>query len=95
MELLELCLENDLYEESSTVLKVPLDKLIAIEHVLLLGELHVVGDVLQDLGHEHEAALNVGRRLLLNNAHLVGRHDGRVDEAEEEDGADGPDVVLD
>ena len=55
----------------------------------------MVGDVLQDLGHEHEAALNVGRRLLLNNAHLVGRHDGRVDEAEEEDGADGPDVVLD
>ena len=50
---------------------------------------------LQDFRHEHEAALDVGGRLFLHDAHLVGRDDGGVDEPQEEDGAHGANVVLD
>ena len=62
--------------------------------MLLLRELDVVGDVLQDLGHEHQAALDVLRRLLLDDTHLEGGDDGGVDEPQEHDGAHGADVAL-
>ena len=89
-----LAVRGDLDEEAPAGLKVPAHKVVKDDHVVLLGKLDVVGDVLQDLGHEHEAALDVGRRLVLYNAHLHRRHDGRVDEAQEHDGAHGANVRL-
>jgi hypothetical protein len=54
----------------------------------------MVGNVLQDLRHQHQASFDVLRRLLLNDAHLKRGNDGRVDEPQEHDGADGADVAL-
>ena len=85
----------NLDKESSATLEVPLDKLIETEHVLFLGELYMVGNVLKDLGHEHQSTLDGGGWLLLDNAHLIGRDDGRVDEPEEENRPHCPDIVLD
>ena len=90
-----LAVGGDLDEEVAASLEVSLDELVEAEHVLLLGELDVVGDVLEDLGHEHETALDGGGRLLLHDPHLVGRDDGGGDEAEEEHRAHCTDVVLD
>ena len=44
-----LAVRRDLDKESSAGFKVPLDKLVEHEHVLLLGKLHVVSNILQDL----------------------------------------------
>jgi hypothetical protein len=46
-------------EEPPSRLKVAPDEVVEADHVLLLRELDVVSDVLQDLGHEHQAALDV------------------------------------
>ena len=43
-------------------------------HVLLLGEEHVIGDVLHDLAHERQASLHARRRLLVDDARLARRH---------------------
>ncbi len=85
---------RDLNEKSSAGLEIFAYEIVEANHVILLAKVHVIGDVLQDLGHEHEAAFDVGRRLLLHNAHFVRRHDRRVDEPEEHDGADGSNVAL-
>ena len=45
-------------EDVAAHLEVSPDELVEAEHVLLLGELNVVGDVLEDLGHEHQVALD-------------------------------------
>ena len=87
-------MRKNLNEKSSSGFKVASDKVIEADHVLLLGELDVIGDVLQDLWHQHQPAFDVLRRLLLDNAHLEGRDDGGVDEAEEHDRSDGSDVTL-
>lgn len=58
----------------SSSLEVGAQKVIEGQHVLLLAELHVVGDALQDLGHEHEAAFDLGTGLTVDDAHFVGRH---------------------
>lgn len=50
------------------------EEVVEGQHVLLLGELHVVGDVLQDLGHEHQPALHVRRDGPAHDAHLLGGH---------------------
>lgn len=85
---------SDLDEEAPAGLEVAADEVVEAEDVLLLGELDVVGDVLEDLGHEDESAFDVRRRLLLDDPHLEGGDNGRVDEAEEHDRAHGADVVL-
>lgn len=89
-----LAIRGDLDEEAPGDLEVGTEKVVEGEHVLLLAELHVVGDVLEDLGHEHEAALDGNRDGLVDDAHLLGRDDGRIDEAQKDDGAHGADVVL-
>lgn len=48
--------------------KVALEKVIEGPHVLLLGEEHMVGNVLHDLAHESQASLHVGCRLLFYDA---------------------------
>lgn len=58
-----LAVAGDLDEEPAARLEVLGHEVVEDDHVVLLGELHVVGDVLQDLGHEHQAALDVGRGL--------------------------------
>jgi len=85
---------KNLNEKSSSGFKVASDKVIEADHVLLLGELNVICDVLQDLGHQHQPAFDVLRWLLLHNAHLEGRDDCGVYEAEEHDRSDGSDVAL-
>ena len=54
-------------------LEVVHEEFVVCRHVLLLGEEQVVGDVLHDLTHQSEAALDAGGRLLLHDARLVRR----------------------
>lgn len=46
------------------------------------------------LGHEFETSLYPGQRLLVQDASLIGRHDGWVDEAQEHGAAHSPNAVL-
>ena len=87
-------IRGDLFEENPSNFKVGLDKFIEEQHVTFLGKLHMIGDILQDFGHQHETSFDVGWRLFFNNAHFVWRADGRVDEPEEHDGTNGSNVVL-
>jgi hypothetical protein len=52
-------LEFYLNKEPSSGFKVASDKVIEADHVLFLGELDVVGDVLQNLRHQHQAPFDV------------------------------------
>lgn len=44
------------------------------KHVLFFGELHMIGDVLEYLGHQHKAALNGRRHLTSHYAHFLRRY---------------------
>ena len=51
--------------------KVCLQEVVEGSHVLLLGKEDVVSDVLHDLTHQGQAALHVGRRLLVDDPRLT------------------------
>ena len=57
-------------------------KVVEVQHVSLLAELDVIGDVLQYLGHEHQTSFDVRRRLPVQNLVLKGGHYRRVDKPE-------------
>ena len=50
------------------------EQIVEVEHVLFFGEFDVVGNVLQNLRHEHQPSLDVVRRLPVQNPHFVRRH---------------------
>ncbi len=83
-----------LYKEPPTRLEVLGQKVVEHEHVLLLGELDVVGNVLEYLAHEHQPSLDSRGRLGLDYPGLVRRDYCRVDEPEKDDRSHRANVLL-
>lgn len=67
-----LTIASNLDEEPSCPFKVLPQEVIEGEHVLLFAELNMVGNVLKDLGHEHQPSLYLSTRLTVQDASLTG-----------------------
>lgn len=67
-----LTIAGYLDEEPSCPFKMLPQEVIEGEHVLLFAELNMVGNVLQDLRHEHQPSLHLSTRLTVQDASLTG-----------------------
>lgn len=63
-----LAIGGNLYKEASAGLEVITQKIVEAQHMLLLGELHMVGNVLQYFGHEHKPTFGRTGHLLAHNS---------------------------
>mmetsp|Transcript_1580 Transcript_1580/g.4890 ORF Transcript_1580/g.4890 Transcript_1580/m.4890 type:complete len:779 (+) Transcript_1580:3527-5863(+) len=75
--------------EHQHLVQMRVDERIHREHVRLLDELDLVGQILQRLGDEHETAAQIARQRAAHQAEAVRRHDRRAQEAQEDEATHG------